>query len=104
MRKRTQYKKPSAKNKIPTLIIMCVTLFVILYFGKNISNGVADFFAPKAPVTDQAVVAVPEAVQLGDNNLADPHPLKDAPDKSGAVINQANKNAAQNILKVLSKQ
>ena len=78
---------------------MCVTLFVILYFGKNISNGIADFFAPKVPVSDQAVVAVPDGVQPSETN-----PPKDSPDKSGSVMNQANKNAAQNILKVLSKQ
>ncbi len=98
MRRRTHYKKPNAKNKIPTLIIMCVTLFVILYFGKSISNGIADFFAPKVPVTDQAIVAVPDDIQPDKTD-----PPKGTPDKSGSVINQANKNAAQNILKVLSK-
>ena len=97
MRRRTHYKKPNAKNKIPTLIIMCVTLFVILFFGKSISNGVADFFAPKTAVTDEAVVAVPEGI-------AEPSDHKDTPRNSGAVMKQANKNAAQNILKVLSKQ
>ena len=82
---------------------MCVTLFVILFFGKSISNGVADFFAPKVPVTDEPAVAVPEAIQPGENNPNGPVPSKDMPDKTGSVINQANKNAAQNILKVLSK-
>ena len=76
---------------------MCVTLFVILYFGKSISNGIADFFAPKVPVTDQAVVAVPDEIQ------PDADAPKDTPANSGMVVNQANKNAAQNILKVLSK-
>ena len=75
---------------------MCVTLFVILFFGRSISNGIADFFAPKAPVTDDAVVAVPEA-------LTEPSDNKDTPRNSGVVMKQANNNAAQNILKVLSK-
>ena len=76
---------------------MCVTLFVILYFGKSISSGIAGFFAPKVPVTDEAVVAVPDEMQPASDAPSD------TPANSGVVVNQANKNAAQNILKVLSK-
>ena len=97
MRKRTQYKKPSAKSKVPTLIIMIITLFVILFFGKRISDGIADFFVPNVPVTDQPAAATPDDIQP-----TSPLP-KGTPQNSGAVIKQANQNAAQNLLKVLSE-
>ena len=97
MRKREQYQKPKTKSKIPTLIIMCVTLFTILVFGKTISWKVASIFEPTVPVTDtpqsQPTNAVPE----------DPANLPQLPSKSGIIISQANRNAAQQILTIISK-
>ena len=77
---------------------MIITLVVILFFGKKISDGIADFFVPNVPVTDQPAVATP------DGTPPDSNTPKDTPNNSGAVIKQANQNAAQNLLKVLSKQ
>ena len=60
MRKRRIYqqnKKP--KSHIPTIIIMSVALFVILYFGKGMSYDIAGFFAPSVPVTDDMAAQGP---------------------------------------------
>lgn len=94
MRKRSQYNKPKLQTKIPTLIIMIIMLVMILAFGKRFSNGVAGFFAPNVPVTDEALVAVPDQ-PTSDSNIA--------PTKAGTVVSKANQSAAQNVLSILSK-
>ena len=108
MRKREQYQKPKAKSKIPTLIIMCVTLCVILVFGKSISWKVASIFEPVVPVSDaevtQPVVAVtdmPQNMAQGADSTYDSG--APAPTKAGAVIYQANRQAAKRILDLISK-
>ena len=108
MRKRQQYQKPKAKSKIPTLIIMCVTLFIILVFGKSLSWKVASIFEPTVPITDmpqtaedQAVVPIsdaPDTTPNQKNNNSSP-----PPSKAGFVFSQANKNAAKSILNIISK-
>ena len=109
MRKREQYQKPKAKSKIPTLIIMCVTLFVILAFGQTISWKVASIFEPTVPVTDlpESKPVVPVTDSLGNELDAQVDPqntnLNRIPSKSGSVISQANRNAAQQILNIISK-
>lgn len=111
MRKREQYQKPKAKSKIPTLIIMCVTLFVILAFGQTISWKVASIFEPTVPVTDlpesRPVVPVTDTPvnALGSpvDSLNQNTDLNHVPSKSGLVISQANRNAAQQILNIISK-
>ena len=110
MRKREQYQKPKVKNKIPTLIIMCVTLFVILAFGKSISWKVASIFEPVVPVSDaevaQPVVAVtdmPQNLAQNSNESTVNHNPKPAPTKAGVVVSQANRQAAQRILNLISK-
>ena len=89
MRKRLEYKKPKFKNKIPTVIIMSIVLFAILFFGKSMSYSIASFFAPTTAVDDTPVVSSTQQVQ--------------GPSKSGTVMAQANKNAAQSLLTVISK-
>lgn len=78
------------------IIIMSVMLFLILYFGKDFSNIIAGVFAPNVPVTD-APVAVQDGPQTNQNNTA-----PNRPSKSGTVVSQAYKNAAQNTLKMLA--
>ena len=95
MRKRTQYRKPKFQNKIPTLIIMVVMLVLILCFGKNFSNGVAEFFAPNVPVSDTPSVAVSDAPSSTGTQPA-------TPSKTGSILSNANKNAAQKMLPVIS--
>jgi hypothetical protein len=96
MRKRQQYSKPKSKTHVPMIIIMSVMLFLILYFGKDFSNIIAGVFAPNVPVTD-APVAVQDTPQ---NNQITPVP--NGPSKSGTVVSQAYKTAAQNTLKMLA--
>lgn len=96
MRKRQQYSKPKSKTHVPMIIIMSVMLFFILYFGKDFSDTVAGVFAPNVPVTD-APVAVQDGPQNNQNNTA-----PNRPSKSGTVVSQAYKKAAQNTLKMLA--
>ena len=86
MRKRRIYqqnKKP--KSHIPTIIIMSVALFVILYFGKGMSYDIAGFFAPSVPVTDDMAAR------------------DDAFDFIGSIMASASKNAAQKLLNIIAK-
>lgn len=90
MRKRLEYKKPKFKNKIPTVIIMSVVLFAILFFGKSMSYSIASLFAPVNANEDS-----PQIEGSGQQSQV--------PSKTGTVVAQANKNAAQSLLTVISK-
>lgn len=95
MRKRLQHTETKSKTKIPTIIVMSIALFGILYFGKDVSNLMAGMFVPHVPVSD-----APVAVQ--DDPMAAPiQPA--APSKTGTIMAQAYKNAAQDMLQILSK-
>ena len=104
MRKREQYQKPKFQNKIPTLIIMCVCLALILIFGKKFSWSVAGFFAPQVAVTDEAVVAVQDGPDAAVNEQKndDPKIENPVPTKAGSVISQANQSAARKLLPILT--
>ncbi|MBR4984518.1 MAG: hypothetical protein IKY83_02100 [Proteobacteria bacterium] len=88
MRKRHQYNKPKPTSKIPTLIIMCVLLFGILFFGKDVSDNIAAIFAPNIPITDTPG-AVPDSSATADT--------------AGTVLSTANKQAAQSLLTIIAK-
>lgn len=99
MRKRSQYQhnRDRLKTKVPTIIVMSIALVCILYFGNDVSDQIAEMFVPKAPVTDDIA---PMAVTLDDVDAS----LAPAPamtPKTGTIMNQAQKNAAQSILKIL---
>ncbi len=96
MRKRAQYRKDKLQTKVSTLIIMIIMLIAILAFGKNASQNIAAFFVPNVPVTDTAAVAVPDLVSETTAGTVD------GPKLTGSVLANANKSAAQNLLKVLS--
>ncbi|MBQ8036811.1 MAG: hypothetical protein IJ268_07460 [Proteobacteria bacterium] len=89
MRKRHQYNKPKPASKVPTLIIMCVLLFSILFFGKDVSDNIAAIFAPNIPVTD---------APRNDTDIA-VSTQKDA----GDVVSSANKEAARSLLNIIAK-
>lgn len=95
MRKRHQFQSPSPQKRIPTLIIMCVVLFVILYFGKTISWNIATFFEPSVPVTDLP------ADETSSPGAAPSMPA--APSNASTIPAQANRKAARNILNILPK-
>lgn len=89
MRKRHQYNKPKPTSKVPTLIIMCVLLFSILFFGKDISDNIAAIFAPNIPVTDAPRTEIDSA--------------SSSPEDAGEVISSANKEAARSLLNIIAK-
>lgn len=97
MRKRLQHSKSKFQTRVPTIIIMVLALVFILYYGKDFSKLVAGVFTTNTPVTD-APVAVQDGPGMGGSDVA-PEPR---PSKTGTVISQAYKNAAQDTLKVLS--
>lgn len=98
MRKYQQFTQSKYKSKVPTIIIMVITLSAILLFGKSFSDNVAELFAPNIPVSDQnAVVPVSDSDQINAHNLQNIIP------NSATIVAQAYKNAAQSILPVLAK-
>lgn len=90
MRKRHQYNKPKPTSKVPTLIIMSVLLFGILFFGKDISDKIAAIFAPNIPVTD-----APRAPEVDTSAKASTD--------AGAVVSTAHQEAARSILSIIAK-
>lgn len=111
MRKRRIYqqnKKP--KSHIPTIIIMSVALFVILYFGKGMSDDIAGFFAPSVPVTDDMAAHAPSSSDsvddLGSDNDSKQNAVHDAnpiAPRCGTIMASASKNAAQKLLNIIAK-
>lgn len=109
MRKRRLYqqnRKP--KSYIPTIAVMCVALFFVLYFGKGMSHDIAGFFAPSVPVADDIAQMPPESsdgiddlgANAGDAQTSDAsakHP------RCGTILAGAAKNAAQNLLNIIAK-
>lgn len=91
MRKIQQYRRPKYGKKLITLAIMIVTLITILVYGRYISDGMAEFFVPDVAVTDAPAPAVTD------------EPAPPASPKSGTVVAGASKNAAQDILNIISK-
>ncbi len=89
MRKRAQYKKPKPASKIPTLIIMILTLCVIIFFGRDISSKVAALFEPNVPVSDS-----PENLHPAD---------LPASRQTGSVVKRAYTDAAQSLLPIISR-
>lgn len=112
MRKRRIYqqnKRP--KFHILTLILMSLTLFVVIYFGKGMSYDIAGFFAPSIPVVDD--MSKNESIQSSDaiddmgagddsEKNAAQHSVKNTL-RCGTIIASASKNAAQNLLNILAK-
>lgn len=90
MRKRHQYNKPKPTSKVPTLIIMCVLLFGILFFGKDVSDNIAAIFAPNIPVTD-----APREPEIDASAKTSP--------EAGAIVSSANQAAARSILSIIAK-
>ena len=64
MRKYQQFSQGRLKTRIPTIVVMCVALFSILYFGPSLSAGVANFFVPNVPVTDAVSVSATSASKV----------------------------------------
>ena len=90
MRKRAQYNKPKPLSKLPTLIIMILTLGAIILFGRDFSSKVAALFEPSVPVSD--------APQNAGTQGADT-----AQQRCGSVIYKANTEAAQSLLPIISR-
>ena len=95
MRKRAQYKKPKPLNKIPTLIIMVLTLLVIIFFGRDISAKIASLFEPNVPVSD-----APDAQSAA---IVTETPSAGVPHLSGSVMQHANTDAAQSLLPIIAR-
>ncbi len=102
MRKRDQYKKTKLQNKLPTLIIMCICLFLILFFGQKFSWSVAGFFAPTVPVTDEAVTAVTDGPLDNSDTANTDKNAAPTPTKTGSVVSHANQSAAQKLLPIIA--
>jgi hypothetical protein len=95
MRKRTQYKKPKPLNKIPTLIIMVITLLAIIFFGRDISTKIASLFEPNVPVSDTPNISS----ATGTTET----PSVQIPRLSGSVMQHANTDAAQSLLPIIAR-
>ena len=91
MRKYQQFSQGRLKTRIPTIVVMCVALFSILYFGPSLSAGVANFFVPNVPV--------PDAVSVSEGERGGAY----VPAEGGAVMASASRNAARTLLSILSK-
>lgn len=103
MRKRNLYaQNAKSQSKIPTIIIMCIVLFAILFYGQSMSQRVAEVFVTNEPTVDNHAITN----QAQTNETAEPEtlPNNDAPIYAGTVVYKANKNAAENLLKVISDQ
>lgn len=102
MRKRHLYRQAErSSSKIPTIIIMCVILFAILYYGKSMSEHVAKVFVPDAPQIDVPMAMSP--------SLDEPQPSDAIPDvvagthsHAGTFIYHAHRNAVGDLLKLLA--
>jgi len=99
MRKRRQYASLRSKSKLPTIIIMTVILLGILLFRTEVSQWIAQAFAPQTPQID-AHAAAPPSTPAHDLHAPQPPP---APALTGTVLYQANQNASQRILHLLSQ-
>lgn len=101
MRKRNLYRQSeNSSSKIPTIIIMCIILFAILYYGKSMSEHVAKVFVPDEPTTDvqvqnsQSTHHEPDAqieASKGTNKLV------------GAYIYHTHKSVVNDVLKLLAE-
>lgn len=69
---------------------MCVLLFGILFFGKDVSDNIAAIFAPNIPVTD-----APREPEIDASAKASP--------EAGAIVSSANQAAARSILSIIAK-
>ena len=119
MRKRAQYRRARGRLqvKVPTLVIMVLALFCILYFGNTISDRIAEIFVPaESPVTDDVAAgdpaaavdvptggAAPDVVTVPEGTVAGIAAPGAGMMKSGTIVAQANKDAARHILQILSR-
>ena len=104
MRKRHIYTQGDrATSKLPTIIIMCIVLFCILYFGKSMSESVARIFVDEEPAVDSRAAqapAEPGIDAVGGESSESAHPT--VTDSPGKIIYNANKSAAQATLERLA--
>lgn len=96
MRKYRQYKGAPLKSKFVALAVMVAALFFILYFGRDLSDGIARWFSPSQPVADFEAMGGDTGVRAGAVEQAVNG------QSSCAVISSSFKNAALKILPILS--
>ncbi len=104
MRKRTLYTQGDrAASKIPTIIIMCIVLFCILYFGKSMSERAAEIFVPKDPqIDEQAQVNLKQSPEQSSHT--DPTNPQPQTHSAGEIIYNTNKSTANSLLQVISSR
>ena len=108
MRKRNLYQQGErSSSKIPTIIIMSVILFAILYYGKSMSEHVAKVFVPDEPKVDvqvQPADSQPD-VQTGSQPDAHEDPSQETAQphsQAGAFIYNSHKSVVAELLKILA--
>lgn len=100
MRKRNLYHQSErSSSKIPTIIIMCVILFAILYYGKSMSERVAKVFVPDEPSVD--VPVQPSESQPDVRQVSTQEPAQ-AQSQAGTCIYHSHKNVVADLLKILA--
>ncbi|MCL2324977.1 MAG: hypothetical protein FWC40_00530 [Proteobacteria bacterium] len=102
MRKRRQYAslRSQSRLRLPTIVIMTLILLGILFFRNEVSQWIAQAFAPQTPRIDAHAAPTSPAPTTHDSHAPLPPP---APALTGTVLYQANKNASQRILLLLSQ-
>ena len=106
MRKRNIYTQGErATSKVPTILIMCVVLFCILYFGKSMSENLAQFFVTNGPSVDNRNTGNTTSSDGTANDKAtsaDDAAPQHATDSPGAIIYKTNDAAAKTLLQRLA--
>lgn len=110
MRKRRIRPTAKPKSLLPTLLLMIVGLFFLLFFGKQLADRLAaNLVAPSPPQlgTQQLPPTLRDVVEDTAEETSSPRTERPSPQQppqhSGAVLREAIRDAAQIALQTLTR-